>query len=122
MLLSTIARRLEGTNKTYLKSAEYIHKHYNEDISIEFLAEMEKFSYSHYHDIFKQTMGMSPQEYIIAQRMNTACYYLMESTYSVGEIAELIGYEDQCYFSRIFKKKMGITPQQYRKNKGENND
>lgn len=120
MLLSTVARCIQGTSKKYLKSVDYIHNHYNEDISIEFLASLEKFSYSRYHDIFKDMMGMSPQEYIINQRINTSCYYLLESAYSIGEIAELTGYEDQCYFSRIFKKKMGITPQQYRKNKGEN--
>ena len=119
MLLSTIARAAEGGKREHLKSVEYIHEHYNEDISVAQLAHMEKFSYSHYHNVFKKVMGMSPQEYITTQRMNTACFYLLESNHSIGEISELTGYPDQCYFSRLFKKKMGISPQEYRKSKGE---
>lgn len=43
------------------------------------------------------------------------CQILENTDYSVGEIAEIVGYDNQLYFSRVFKKEYGISPAQYRK-------
>jgi len=96
------------------RSMEYIMEHYNEEIPIPFLAGMENLSISHYRKIFKKNTGMSPGEYIITQRINTACVYLDRYTLTVSEIADLVGYGDALYFSRVFKKKIGMTPREYR--------
>lgn len=114
-LLSEFARHINEPKIPYINTVQYIHKHYNEDISIKTLADMENLSYSHYHCVFKQATGMSPLQYINLQRINSACFYLSGTTYSISEIATIVGYNDQCYFSRIFKKSTGLSPQQYRK-------
>ena len=116
-LLSSIASKIQQNKKTYLKSVDYIHKHYNEEISVKYLAELEHLSYSHYNLVFNKITGMAPIEYIITQRINNACFYLAESSYSISEISKLVGYDDQCYFSRIFKNKTGLSPIKYRNNK-----
>ena len=42
---------------------------------------------------------------------------LLENTeYNIGEIAEIVGYDNPLYFSRVFKKEYGVSPAQYRKN------
>ena len=116
-LLSAVARKSKNSPKPCLKSIEYIHKYYNKDISVEELANMENLSYPYYYSVFKDITKMSPQEYIITQKVNNACFHLLNTNLSVSQIAELSGYTDQCYFSRIFKKRIGLSPLEYRKTK-----
>ena len=114
-LMAALSRKVSSGESSYLKSVEYIHKHYNEDISVKDMAAMENISPSYYRRVFKGKMGISPQDYITNQRINAACFYLIESTNSVEEISSMVGYQDQFYFSRIFKKNTGFSPQQYRR-------
>ena len=114
-LMVALSRKTTSGEKPYLQSVEYIHKHYNEDISVKQLSAMESISPSYYRRVFKDKMGISPQDYITNQRINAACFYLVGSRSSVEEISALVGYQDQFYFSRIFKKNTGFSPQQYRK-------
>lgn len=104
--------------ESLLSTIDYITKHYNEEISIPALAEMENLSVSHYRKIFRQRTGMSPGDYLTLQRINTACFYLSQNTMTINEIASLVGYKDPLYFSRIFKAKVGMSPRQYRSLKG----
>lgn len=113
-LLTALARMANSTEKFSLNSIEYIHKHYNEELTVEFLASLENLSCSHYREVFKNTVGTTPYDYIISLRINAACFYLSGNTYTVNEIAEIVGYADRFYFSRIFKKKMGVSPLKYR--------
>ena len=64
---------------------------------------------------FKQHMKISPAQYLLSLRMVNAQSLLENTDYSVGEIAEIVGYDNQLYFSRVFKKEYGISPAQYRK-------
>ena len=114
-LLVALSRKITSDEKPYLKSVKYIHKHYNEDISVKQLAAMENITPSYYRRVFKSKMGISPRDYITSQRINAACFYLIQSTSSIEEISTMVGYQDQFYFSRIFKKNTGFSPQQYRK-------
>ena len=48
---------------------------------------------------------------------------LLENTeYNIGEIAEIVGYDNPLYFSRVFKKEYGVSPAQYRKNLEESTE
>jgi len=114
LLLSAVVRKSEKPDYTSLLSLGYIHKHYNEALTISQLAAMEGYSRSYYQTIFRQKLGISPQNYIIRQRMDAACFYLKSTSYSVAEIASLVGYNDPYYFSRIFSKMMGCAPLRYR--------
>lgn len=113
-LITALSRKAISDNKFSLTSIEYIHKHYNEDISVNYLASLENLSSSYYRTVFKQTMGVTPYDYIISLRINSACFYLGSNNYTIDEIAQIVGYNDQFYFSRIFKKKTGISPLKYR--------
>jgi len=115
LLLSSVARKSKGSTKKLLKSVEYLHKNYDKEITVEFLADTENLSPSHYFKIFKRNTGLSPFEYLTQLRISSACFHLRNDNYSIAQISRLVGYEDAGYFSRIFKKKMGLTPMQYRK-------
>ena len=68
-----------------------------------------------FRSAFKKHTGVSPNEYIITQRISAACQLLVQTDKSISEIAAEVGYGDQYYFSRIFKKKMGVPPLGYRR-------
>ena len=59
--------------------------------------------------------GMSLKNYQISLRLKKAAGLLAYSSKSIGEIAELCGYQSAVFFSRQFKEKTGITPLQFRK-------
>lgn len=97
-----------------LLAIEYIHSHFREDLDIDALAKMEHMSCTAFRLAFKKHTGVSPNEYIISQRISAACHLLSQSNMSISAVAADVGYRDQYYFSRIFKRKVGMPPQKYR--------
>lgn len=107
-----------GRSSAPLSAMEYIHRHFQEPIDIDSLARLEHMSCTSLRSIFKQHTGVSPNEYIITQRVSAACQLLSQTHKSVSAVAADVGYHDQYYFSRIFKKKVGMSPLRYRALKG----
>lgn len=66
---------------------------------------------------FKESTGMTPQDYQQNLRMHQAKQLLMTSSFPLKDVCLLCGYEDPYYFSRIFKKVTGLSPKEYRKEK-----
>ena len=64
--------------------------------------------------LFKETLGQSPQQYLIQYRMTKATELLKGTRISIAEISRSVGYENQLHFSRAFKNVFGISPSQYR--------
>jgi AraC family transcriptional regulator of arabinose operon len=125
-LLALIGRAVQQTKSPLYAnhnrietSLRYIHEHFHTQLTLQQLADIEHLSVSHYRTVFSESFGVSPYEYILLQRMNRACDLLSHSHLSCAEIADMIGYEDQRYFSRLFKIKTGMTPQSYKRRKQE---
>ena len=95
-------------------AVEYISNHFVEEICISELAGMCFMSSSHFFRSFKHKFGMTPIEYKNLLRIKKAKKLLTDPDCSVGEIAELLGFEGACYFSRAFKKQVGISPLAFR--------
>lgn len=72
-------------------------------------------SYSLLRRIFPRYMGMSMSQYRIRQRVDRARGLLMDSTWSLKEIARHLGYPDAMTFSRQFRLVAGLTPAQFRR-------
>lgn len=98
------------------EAASYFNEHYNTRISVEEYAASLHISTNWFIRSFKQYTGMSPTQYILSLRMVNAQSLLEHTRYNIGEIAEIVGYDNPLYFSRIFKKELGMSPAQYRKN------
>lgn len=95
---------------------EYLDHHYQEKLLIQDVADMFGFNYSYLCKQFKAVKKISPNEYMIVKRMERAKELLCKCReVSIKEIAELVGYTDQYYFSRIFKLYEKCTPSEYRK-------
>lgn len=76
------------------------------------------FHYDYLRKLFRKEMGITPLEYLTKLRMKKAETMLgamWTKDYSVAEIAQLCGYDDALYFSRVFKKHFGCSPSMYTK-------
>jgi AraC-like DNA-binding protein len=80
------------------------------------------FHYDYLRKIFKKELGMSPLEYMTSLRMKNAERLLSTmwtSGYAIAEIAQMCGFDNALYFSRVFKKYFGCSPSQFVKNQRE---
>lgn len=98
-------------------SIQYIKKNLtNKNISVEILAEHACMSVSNYHKKFKNTLGISPIDYINSEKIKFAKKLMSENMhYPLSDIAFKTGYNSVSYFIRKFKEHELITPSQYRK-------
>lgn len=96
------------------KGAEYIHVHYNEAVTVEQIAGYLGLNRKYVSALFKDVLGMSPQQYLLRYRMNKAAGLLKDGSLTVGEVARSVGYKDPLLFSRMFKQVMGASPTRYR--------
>lgn len=95
---------------------EYLDRNYQEKILIQDVADKFGYNYSYLCNQFKRVVKVSPNEYLIMKRMEYSKNLLInDPQLNVKNIAELAGYTDQYYFSRIFKLYEGMTPSEYRK-------
>ena len=94
-------------------SIEYIENNYDKKISIQTLASIAGISQSHYRRKFKQAYGVAPNEYINKLRIEKAKDMLKSNMFTQSEIANLCGFENVYYFSRVFKKFTKIPPGSY---------
>lgn len=94
----------------------YIHIHYSEPLTVEWLAAVAGLSPKYLIRLFKKITGGTIIEYITDTRMKNACVLLESTDKTVGEIAESIGYGDALYFSRVFRLRYGLAPSIWRKN------
>lgn len=92
-----------------------IHEKFGEDLNLKAYADSAYVNRSHLSRVFKQKTGETFNEYLTRIRIQNACRMLREERYSVTEIAFLVGYQDNRYFSQVFFRIMQLTPSEYRK-------
>lgn len=93
---------------------QMIDAHLHEPVRIGAIADRLHLNRSYLRNLFVTEEGISPCQYRQKKRMETAAQLLRETTYSVGTIANSVGYEDQLLFSRAFKKAYSVAPTVYR--------
>ena len=100
----------------YLKSImKYIDQHFSEDLTLDFLADLQNINKYHLSHEFKRYTGMTLKEYIINTRLSHAKDLLKYTEKSVQEIAEECGVYHTSHFINLFKSREGCTPFVYRK-------
>jgi AraC-like DNA-binding protein len=93
----------------------HIHDHFRNKIKIEELASLCNQSERQFRRCFKKIFSKSPKEYIIQRRFQTAKYLLHNTTNSIEEISEYVGYDSIYNFSKDFKNLFGVSPSEWRK-------
>jgi AraC-like DNA-binding protein len=86
------------------------------DMSVDVLAEKAYMSSSHFHKQFKNTLGVSPIDYINSEKIKFSKKLIKDSKdFRMSEIAFKAGFNNVSYFNRQFKKTELMTPQQFKK-------
>ena len=100
----------------YIKEAiNYIEQNFQNNITIEEIAAVCGINRSYFGKIFRNSIGRSPQEFLMNYRMVKATELLKLTSLSIAEIGSAVGYENQLHFSRAFKTIYGISPREWRK-------
>lgn len=97
---------------------EYMMGHLDEKLTTSCLASKFRVSATNLKKGFKEIYGQSIYAYLKETRVNKASEYLRETSYEIGKIAGLVGYDNASKFSSSFKSIMGINPSEYKKSVG----
>lgn len=97
-------------------SIRYISEHYDLPITVNELAEIERYSVTYYNDWFKHQTGVSPGIYLRRIRIERAKELLKTTDFNVTNIAVMVGYGSNSTFTRAFRSITGMTPKAYREN------
>ncbi|MDF2613980.1 MAG: response regulator containing CheY-like receiver domain and AraC-type DNA-binding domain [Clostridia bacterium] len=109
-----IIKEQEDNSDYTARAVRYINQNYQKDISLKSAADHLFISESYLSRVFKTNAGQTFGDYLTYYRIKMACGFLKEPDAKIHEIAKMIGYKDQRYFSVIFKKLVGLKPKEFR--------
>lgn len=95
--------------------ARYIQHHYHQDITLQEIANHFYLSREYISRKFKQEFHVNISDYISGIRIDKAKMLLLNPHLRIAQVAAMVGYDDEKYFSKVFKKAVGMSPNEYRK-------
>lgn len=93
---------------------DYIDAHLDQEIKLENLAQLLDISQFHFSRLFKQSLGLSPYQYLLQQRVERAKRLLKTSDNLIVDIALECGFNSHSHLSKQFRQLTGMTPKAYR--------
>ena len=120
-LLEQSNNRMKLSNKNNMKdfyiheALTYIENNFQKNITVEEIAQICNINRIYFGKIFKESLGKSPQQFILEYKMTKATELLKLTQLPIKEVGIAIGYENQFHFSRAFKKIYGVSPSQWKK-------
>jgi AraC family transcriptional regulator len=97
---------------------EFIDSKISNDITITDLAAVAGLSQFHFIRAFKDTVGLSPYQYVLSVRVRRARGLLSKCDLSIADVALAVGFHDASQLSRVFRKFVGVTPTVFRRENG----
>lgn len=98
------------------KSKAHLDLYFKETNVLEDAAMLSGLSRRRFNDLFKIQYGTTPNRYLTAYRISIAKKLIVGNDQPVKKAAEMSGFENYYYFSKVFKEYTGMTPSQFRKN------
>jgi AraC family transcriptional regulator len=92
---------------------DYIDTYLSRDLSLRELAQLVQLSPHYFSQLFKQSTGFSPHQYILRCRIDRGKELLRQGGLSIAGVAKSVGFVDQSHFHRHFKRLEGITPKAF---------
>lgn len=94
---------------------DYVEDNYMMPLHINQLSDLCHWSPTHFRRIFRNTIGISPLEFINNKRILKSCNLLCTTQESILSISEMVGFRSLSSYNRCFTKIMNMSPREYRK-------
>lgn len=104
---------LENPRGKIAKIVEYLQQHLAQNVSLDDAARVVGLSPFHVSHLFKVYYGETFIQVYSKLRIEVAKKLLIEGHHSIKDVAYMLGFSDQAYFSRVFKKIEGLSPQSF---------
>ena len=111
------AQNLKQLSIEIYKAKEYIDQHLADKLTLNQVAEIVCLSPNYFSSMWKKEMQVGFVDYITEQRVEKAKELFATTDLRTHEVAELTGFGDDSYFSKIFRKVSGKNPGSFRKRK-----
>lgn len=102
-------------HKVIYDIANFIEQNYHKDLSLQMISNHFYLSREYISRRFKQEMNENISDFISKTRVEKAKLLLLNPHLRISQISDMVGYQDEKYFSKVFKKLSGLTPNEYRK-------
>jgi AraC family transcriptional regulator len=96
---------------------EFVDAQISYDITISDLAALVGLSHFHFIRAFKDSVGLSPYQYVLSARVGVAVEMLSKGGLSI-DVALAVGFSDASQLNRVFRKVIGVTPTAFRREFG----
>jgi AraC-like DNA-binding protein len=101
------------------KVVGHINENYAKKLTLDEIAGRVYLSKSYLSKIFKEEMRCSLTNYINKIRIEKSKALLLDDSVSLVDVTQLVGFDDQSYFTKVFKKIVGVSPGKYRETRGK---
>lgn len=102
-------------NKLLNEILSFISENINDVITVKTICEKFCISTSTIHSLFKKNTNNTVKNYINELKLNKSKELIKNSSYTISEISEIIGFSSIHYFSKKFKSRFGVSPREYSK-------
>lgn len=109
------SKKYHPKNPNLLAARQYLLAHFKEKGCIDAAAEQYGVTRRRFNDLFNEAFDTTPNRFLINHKLEIAKKLLVSEEIPLSEIAELSGFADVYYFSKLFKKELGISPTKYRR-------
>ena len=96
------------------KVVELVHAEMEGDLSLEELADAAGLSIAHFSEMFRESTGQSPHQFVLHRRVDRAMEMLRAAQMRVLDVAVACGFKTQQHFARVFRRVCGASPTEYR--------
>ena len=97
----------------FMSVCAYINEHYNQDLTLESVADVAGFSKFHFSRLFKKFSNITFYDYLCRKRIMEAEKLLLNPNLSVTEVAMATGFNSISTFNRVFKSIKKCSPTEY---------
>ena len=112
----TVGLKEEEDERFLRKAEDFVRQNIaNDNLTVDFLGEYLGLSRSLLYRRMKESVNKTPAQFIKDIRIREAERLLKSQKYTIAEIADMTGFCDPKYFSRVFKKETGKVPTTYLK-------